>query len=399
MEILNMGSFVPLDNRERIEQLKFTAKEMATEVAKSEGFENNGPTNQQIALEMWKGAEYMSRAHEENTVRNIFLSSFLERLRELANVTSVQPPSVQSLPSSVAQSAPTVVPTVTLPPVDPVIAEPPSPRVVALLPQLPNAPAADVLHPAEATDEFLGIVPSIAETPPESVQRSYDEEYDPGYDAAIEAIVDRFENEESGQHASGSYETVGTSKDEPVISTVEVTPQAEVAPCDPMPTDPVAGEKVPEEKAKAEAQVVEPTEAQSIGSIVLAEKEPYNFDSCTLTSVIQLLPEDNRIRKCVVSIRSHDFVPQITISEVANGNLADDIKRGIEAAFEQYRTILPVLAAEKIKKDKPAAKKRTAKPAEKPKAASKTDEPKDSPAAQAVQNSETAQGQNSLFAS
>ncbi|MGD9560844.1 MAG: hypothetical protein AB7F88_00550 [Pyrinomonadaceae bacterium] len=389
MEILNQGSFVPLDNRERVEQLKFTAKEMATEVAKSEGFENNGSTNQQIALEMWKGTEYLCRDHEQNTVRNIFLSSFLERLRELANATRVQPPPVQSLPPTFSRSAPTVVTGITSSPVAPVTSEPPPPTGIESFPQLPNAPAPDVPSPAEATDESLGIVPSIDDTPPESFQVSYDDECDPGYDAAIEAIVDRFENEEPAQDASGSSETAVT-KDEPVTAAVEVTPQEEATS--------VAGEEVPGENAEVEAQV-EPSEVQSIGSIVLSEKEPYNFDSCTLTSVIQLLPEDNGVRKCVVSIRSHDFVPQITIYEVANGNLGDDIKRDIEAAFEQYRTILPVLAAEKVKKDKPAAKKRTAKPADKTKAASKTVEPKDSTAAQAVQNSEAAQGQNSLFAS
>lgn len=400
MEILNSGSFVPLDNRDKIEQLKFTAKELASEAGRTEGFQNYGPANQQLALEMWKGAEYMCRAHEENTVRNIFLSSFLERLRDLANAIRVQPQSGQGLPSSVSESASPVVSTVTLPPVTPVIAEPPAPTVTESLSPVANAPTPDIPRSAETIDEFLGIVPSIDDKPPESVQRSYEDEYDPGYDAAIEAIVERFENQESDQDTSGTSGTVGATKDQPGTATIEVTSQEVAAPVNQFPTDPVGGEEVPKEKVEAGSQVIEATGVESIiGSIVLTEKEPYNFDSCTLTSVIQLLPEENGIRKCVVSIRSHDSVPQITISEVAKGNLADDLKRRIEAVFEQYRTILPVLAAEKIKKDKPAAKKRTAKPAEKTRAASKTDEPKDSTAAQAVQNSEAAQGQNSLFAS
>lgn len=395
MEILNQGSFVPLDNRERIEQLKFTAREMATEVAKSEGFENHGATNQQIVLEMWKGTGYLCRAHEENTVRNIFLSSFLERLRELANAT--QP--VRSLPSTVSHSAPTVVTSIALPPVASVTTEPPAPTVIESLPQLPKTFAPDAPSPAEATDEFLGIVPSIDDTLRENVQSSYHYEYDPGYDAAIEAIVDRFESEEPVQNISETTDTIEAITEEPVTAAIEVISEEESASESPASTDPTLGDELAEETAEAEAEVVESTEIDSIESIVLAEKEPYNFDSCTLTSVVQLLPGDNGIRKCVVSIKSHDFVPQISISEVSNGNLGKDIKRGIEAAFEQYRTILPVLAAEKIKKSKPAAKKRTAKPTEKPKATSKTDEPKDSTAAQAVQNSEAAQGQSSLFAS
>ena len=83
MEILNSGSFIPLDNRERIEQLIFTARALAVEVTRNDGFQSSGQSNQQIGLELWKGAEYMTRSHEEVTIRNIFLSKFLEKLREI----------------------------------------------------------------------------------------------------------------------------------------------------------------------------------------------------------------------------------------------------------------------------------------------------------------------------
>ena len=83
MEILNSGSFIPLDNRERIEQLIFTARTLAEEVSRNDGFQSSGQSNQQIGLELWNGAQYMTRSHEEVTVRNIFLSKFLERLREI----------------------------------------------------------------------------------------------------------------------------------------------------------------------------------------------------------------------------------------------------------------------------------------------------------------------------
>ena len=83
MEILNSGSFIPLDNREKIEQLIFTAQTLASEVHQNAGFQGSAQTNQQIGLELWKGAEYMTRSHEEVTIRNIFLSKFLEKLRDL----------------------------------------------------------------------------------------------------------------------------------------------------------------------------------------------------------------------------------------------------------------------------------------------------------------------------
>lgn len=384
MEILNRGSFVPLDNRERIEQLKFTAREMAREVAKSDGFENTGPTNQKLALEMWKGAEYMCRAHEENTVRNIFLSSFLERLRDLAKATFAPPrsPAVQSHPSTVPQSAAAVIATVHPSPVASIAVEP------------QDDPA-----PGEATDEFLGIVPSMEGNPLENTQSSYADECVPEYDAAIEALVDKLESEEEGQDTSEPSETVEATTKEPATAAVEVSVQEESAPDSPAPTDPIAGDEVTEEAAAADDEVVEPTEVGSKGSIVLAEKEPYNFDSCTVTSVIHLFPENDGIRKCVMSIRSHDFVPQITTAEVANDNIAEDIRQKLETAFEQYRTALPALAAEKIKKEKPAAKKRSTKPAEKTKVGNNSAVPKNSGTTQAAQVSQAAQGQNLLFAS
>lgn len=390
MEILNMGSFVPLDNRERIEQLKFTAREMASEAVNNEWFENSGLTNQQLALDMWNGAKYMCRAHEENTVRNIFLSGFLERLREQANATRVQ-----SLPSTVSQSAPTVVPSITSSPVAPVAAEPPAPTVIESFPQFPTATAPDDSHPAEATDEFLGIVPSIDDTPAESVQRSYDDEYDPGYDAAIEAIVDRFENEES--NPTGASDPISYASEEtPIAAEADLPPAEPAHDIDPS-ADRVTVSEVIQERSEADA--AGPTEPQSIESIVISDKEPYNFDSCTIKAAIQLLPEDSGIRKCVVSVRSHDFVPQITISDLTTGTIAEEITRQLETAFEGYRATLPVLAAEKIKKEKPAARKRSTKPAEKTKSASKAAESKDSVTAQAAQNSEAAQGQNTLFTS
>lgn len=400
MEILNIGSFVPLDNRERIEQLKFTAQEMASEVANSEGFENAGPTNQQIALEMWKGAEYMCRAHEENTVRNIFLSTFLERLRDLAKETRLKPPPqpVPSRPPNVPKSVRPVIAYAAHSPVVPIEVEPLAPAVIETTAQV-STPAPNAPPPVEATDEFLCIVPSMEDTPPENIQTLYADECDPGYDAAIEALVDKLESEVPVRKASGSSETVEAITKEPFTDAVEAASHEESTSVIPASTGPISGDEATEETAAAESEMVEPTEVESIGSIVLAEKEPYNFDSCTVTSVIHLFPESHGIRKCVASVRSHDFVPQITTSEVANDNVAEDIKRGLESAFEQYRKGLPALAADKIKKEKPAAKKRSTKPAEKTTAATQTSESEDSGTTQATQVSEAAQVQNTLFAS
>ena len=95
MEILSSGSFITLDGREKIEQLIFTAKELAKAASQSEGFVNAGPSNQSLALEMWRGTEYMCRGHEEATIKNIFLSNFLQNLREIG----LQKPSHKTCPT------------------------------------------------------------------------------------------------------------------------------------------------------------------------------------------------------------------------------------------------------------------------------------------------------------
>ena len=377
MDILNSGSFVPLDNREKIEQLKFTAKELATEVAKTDGFQNNGPMNQQLALEIWKGAEYMCRAYEENTVRNIFLSSFLEKLRELARSAPSQCPSELILnssntpfPASAAAAGAAAPPTV-----------PPEPEQAA-----PSV--------AVAADEFLGFMPASDNTPPESKQSSYADECAPEYEADIEEIVDRLESEDlhAGTKSTGTEE-VGTTA-------VAVTAPQGSQPCAQITTDQAAADEMAETKAQiAETRLPESSESEPVPSIVIADKEPYNFDSCTITAVVQILPENTGFRKCVVSVRSHDFAPQIIISDLANAGIAEDIKRNLETAFAQYRTSLPILAAEKIKKEKPASKKRVSKPAEKGKATNAKTESKSSVTAQAGPNSVAEQGQNTLFAS
>src|SRR5690606_14954257 len=97
-----------------------------------------------------------------------------------------------------------------------------------------------------------------------------------------------------------------------------------------------------------EPKVAEPVESESIGSIVLSEKEPYNFDGCTATAVIQLLPEAGGVRKGVVSVKTHDFAPQISIVNVGTTDALPQISAALGAAFAHYRNDLPARAAEKM---------------------------------------------------
>ena len=372
MDILNSGSFVPLENREKVEQLIFTAKTLATEVSRTEGFQSSGPTNHQLGLEMWKGAEYMCRAREEATIRNLFLSKFLETLREIERQTAVQPraavvkATTAYQPDSLTSSA-----------------TPASPQVVA------------AERPQELPqDEYLGVISADAEVVTE--RPSYTDECVPEFEAEIAEMRNRTQ---VGEVIATPSDHV---PDEPNDSTLSDIQELEEWVVSEAPKADVAVIKEPDPDGEyidkgVSAETLAADQAPTIDSIVLSEKEPYNFDSCTVTAVMQLLPEDTGIRKCVVSVRSHDFIPQISISELEVADFNAGTNRLLTEAIERYRTELPVLAAEKIKKAKPVSKKRTVKTNDKVAAASPVVEA--GSITPAAQNSEAAKDQRNLFAS
>lgn len=341
MEILNRGSFVPIDNREKIDQLIYTARELASEVGVTDGFRNSGHTNHQLGLEMWKGVEYVCRAHEEANIRNLFLSKFLERLREIEKEIGFQ-----------TKPAPTVAS-------QPVAAEPARSPV--------PAPVAVQSHPAAiytgrepsaqtlAKDEYLGVV--SADDQVEEKRASYADECVPEYDAEIESIVDRLENEDHAFDVGESPTIVAAEIAQPEIKSPVEVPVNETLPVRPETT----GQETSSEALENQIDPVasEASESIPINSIVLAENEPYNFDSCTVTAVIQLLPETEGVRKCVVSVKTHDFTPQVAIVDMTTQGFLSQISSTLGLAFDAYRSELPARAAEKIKKEKPAAKKQS----------------------------------------
>ena len=69
MQILSSGSFINTDNQEKIEQLIFTAKEIADAAVKTDGFVNDEENNKRLALDIWQGAEYICRDEEETQIK------------------------------------------------------------------------------------------------------------------------------------------------------------------------------------------------------------------------------------------------------------------------------------------------------------------------------------------
>lgn len=305
MEILNSGSFITLDNRDKIEQLIFTAKELARAAIAAEGFVGSPSANQSLALQMWQGAEYVCREHEEPTIKNIFLSNFLQQLRGLVQTLQISSP------------------------VEPIANHD---RDVTLASSTAVAPV---------SDEYLRIVEPNERDPGETVRHgSYAEECIPPGEAAIAT----FDQDET---PSGEIEEA-----EPIANLTEELGE---------PPKPSNTEDDPGKPSKSTENGSSPSQVQSI---VLAEKEPYNFDSCTVTAVVQLLPVQSETRKCVISVRTHDFTPQIIISELKAPEFTDGLLKALEASYSQYRNDLPARSAEKLKQQKTANKKRATKTTE-----------------------------------
>lgn len=373
MEILNSGSFIPLDNREKIEQLIFTAQTLASEVSRSDGFQSSGQTNQQIGLELWKGAEYMTRSHEEVTIRNLFLSKFLERLREIERETP------QETSSPIAPAKPSVE----------------DDRALDSVTSSATPTKIETESTVEARDEFLGVVDS--EEPVEE-RPSYANECIPECEDEIASML----------NSSGTGTVIDASGEQFPESSNSNSKESDTLPeidrHDAIQNDPITGVEnkidsqveTPDVSVAADVAVTE----QSVNAVILSEQEPYNFDSCTVTAVIQLLPESNGSRDCVVSVRSHDFAPQITFTNGCNESGKLDVSIPVSTALEQFRNILPVLAAEKMKKEQTATRKRTSKTNSKsPNKAEKADTNADTSPTSSPIPQEQAKDQQTLFAS
>lgn len=366
MEILNSGSFIPLDNREKIEQLIFTAQTLALEVSRSEGFQSSGQSNQQIGLELWKGAEYMTRSHEEVTIRNLFLSKFLERLREIERETPQRPSSPIASVKPLVEDA----------------------RALDSVMSSATQTKIETESRVEARDEFLGVVDS--EEPVEE-RLSYANECIPECE---DEIVSMLNSSASGEKCPESSNA--NSEESNRLPEIDRHDAIQNEPITEVENEIDSSVETPDVSVAADAAVTE----QSVNSVILSEQEPYNFDSCTVTAVIQLLPETDGLRDCVVSVRSHDFAPQIILTNMGCENGKLDVSIPVSTALEQYRNALPGLAAEKLKKGKPSAKKRASKTLSKsPNNAEKADTSADTSPTSSPIPQEQAKDQQTLFAS
>ena len=107
---------------------------------------------------------------------------------------------------------------------------------------------------------------------------------------------------------------------------------------------------------------------KSVTAIVVPAREPYQLENCTIKAVIQVLAEDRGVRKCVISIVTHDFFPEIAVAELDAADFINGLPSVLAPVFERYKADFPVKVADKLKKEKSVSKKQSSKAADKPKA-------------------------------
>jgi len=290
MEILSAGAFINLENQEKIEQLKFTAAELANAAMETEGFAGDEESGRRLALEFWQGLEYMCRDTEETAIKNIFTNHFLERVQ---NARPIQPTATIELPQDSAQ--------------------------------IVTQPIDDDIKPV---DEFLGVV-----------------------ETTDNELIQTEDNETSIQMKNFSVLENNSSQEREVKTTVDAASESAESQLL------TAGEK-PEKVAPVQEKLVEAK--TTVSNLSLPEKEPYQFSKCTVTTTIQLLPAGDdgaTSRKAVLSVRTHDFAPQISLVQLAGNNLTAELAPELEKVLAKYQSDLPAKVMEKLKKEKTVAKK------------------------------------------
>lgn len=323
MEILSSGSFVNLENQGKIEQLIYTAREIAAAAVGTDGFANEEENNKRLALEIWQGAEYMTRDHEEAQVKNIFINNFLDRLRELGGAPETAIIEPENSAGTVEENS---------------LDENAAPR-----------------------DEFLGFVGTA-----EVSEQDNTEQAPFAAENALEAVNGDGSAPVSNIDTNSQDEKVGDNFVEPDDSLTEGTLETEN-------TKPDEGESQetnqPAESGETENTQVEANPKQNVGAITLPEKEPYQFDKCTVTATIQLLPtadDDSATakRKAVLSVRTHDFAPQFAVVELSGADgdsILSELLPALRVSLEKYKTDLPLKVMDKMKREKSAPKKQTNK--------------------------------------
>lgn len=331
MQTLQAGSFLTLENDERVEALKFTARLLAEHTEKVVKENLNAQQLENLANNLWQKAEYVTREMERRRLQEIFVENFTERFRELK-------PDFDALTAVIADSfngehTPEKV-------------EEKREQIAALENTSPTEQISDA-HAQK--DEFLGLVKTDEILSESTAERR---------EAAI--------TEEIKQTVAAESETetkTETAKAENESSTAE--------PSIPESGEVSEGTKIIKDKSnldKAQTPVQNNLRTENLGTSgasSVGAKEPFEFGKCTVNLNLTLLPctGHEASRKVIISTVSHALAPEIEYLEIEMGEDLEQIAALVKDKLSRFRGTLPVKYIEQLRaaKTKPTKTNQTAK--------------------------------------
>ncbi len=319
MQTLTAGSFLNLENAENVEALKHTARRLAghTATVVRENLQPGALEN--LALNLWEKAEYVTRETERQRLRQIFVENFGEQFRELK-------------PVGVAQE------------------EKSASEVPATNSSKEFAPAVE-----GGKDEFWGFVKTdeppggssaqennalvagepekIEQSAAQSVVETTAETAKPENQSNATGEASNLENQIA--HVAGQTESAAATQDSDVVKT-EATVAAGVAPHVKSKPHPVAATG-----GKTTTQTPN-------------EKEPFEFGKCTVNLNLVLLPRsgDAKGRKVIASAVSHNLPPEIDFLEIADGEDLMQIADLVRDKLARFKQSLPAKYIEQLRASK-----------------------------------------------
>lgn len=293
MEILSAGTFINLENQEKIEELKFTAAELAKAAMETEGFVNTEESGKSLALEFWQGLEYMSRESEEATIKNIFLNHFLDRLRSARPIQTTTIVNLQESTQAVLEAA---------------------------------------ASESKTEDEFLGVI--------ETTEVEED---------SLEEIVDEVEETSVNTEYFEASENESVQETE-VKTTVFVSSESVEETASPR-------SEIEEKIEPASESAIETKTAVGNLTVPEKEPYQWGKCTVTATIQLLPVPDGSPVRKAVLSIKTHDFAPQFSLVELDGNNLTAELLPELEKVLAEYKNDLPAKVMDKLKKEKLTAKK------------------------------------------
>lgn len=321
MQTLTAGSFLNLENFEAVEALKFTARRLADHTAGVITAENlNAHQLENLANNLWDKAAYVTRETERRRLQQIFVENFSERLRELK-------PCIASTENRGFETPPA------------------------------NSVKEFALPSEGERDEFLGIV----KTDEPFIKATVAENDTP---ETLQTEIEHSVVQNSGE----------TAKPENDLTPLVETPNSENQTADLAAQTEVSVKETSnvaktEEIAKAAPAGSKPQVPASavIGEAKTAyDKEPFEFEKCTINLNLTLLPTEsgNPERKVIISAVSHNLPPEIDFLEITEDSDLTRIADSVREKLARFRQTLPVKYIEQLRaaKTKSAKNNTTTKP-------------------------------------